>query len=227
MKKEELTEALRQELLATQTMEEFEAKIGFSMDDFLLIKKGLSQRESQATAHVGSQAPLFSAIPISKDGSAGTKISLADFCNGQQPLALVFGSYTCPVFRKHNSAIQQVYRKYKDKAISFLHMYVYEMHPVDVWFIKDNLQDQVVYDQPLTLLERAAVARDWIQKYQVDMPVALDDMDNSVDKLYAGSPERLYLVDSNGVIKFRSAEGPFADREVEKWETAIEESINH
>ena len=61
MKKEELTEALRQELLATQTMEEFEAKIGFSMDDFLLIKKGLSQRESQATAHVGSQAPLFSA----------------------------------------------------------------------------------------------------------------------------------------------------------------------
>ena len=140
-------------------------------------------------------------------------------------MALVLGSYTCPVFRKHNAAIQRIYQKYKDEDISFLHIYVYEMHPVNVWFIKDNLQDQVVYEQPLTLSERATIASDWINSHNVEMPVALDDMDNSVDKLYAGSPERLYLIDSNGVIKFRSAEGPFEDAEVEKWEAAIEEGL--
>ena len=49
----------------------------------------------------------------------------------------------------------------------------------------------------------------------------LDDMDNSTDRAYAAHPERLYLIDSEGMVVFQSGPGPFGF-DVPGWEEAIE-----
>ncbi|WP_439182275.1 deiodinase-like protein [Carboxylicivirga taeanensis] len=223
MKKEDLTEQLRQELL-TKDLAAFEAAIDFTEQKWHQIKNDLNKREKSMKAQLNNQAPDFLVTPINEAGECyGSAVSLDNYKG--KPLALVLGSYTCPIFRRHNSRINTIYENYKDKA-AFLHIYVYEMHPVNSWFIPVNLKDNVVYDQPATLADRAAIARDWIKAQKIKMPVALDDMHNSVDKLYAGSPERLYVIDGEGSIRFRSSQGPFDDQEVEQWEAAIKNLTN-
>jgi len=41
------------------------------------------------------------------------------------------------------------------------------------------------------------------------MPALLDSMQNQVEKDYTGWPDRLYLIDSNGRVAFKSMAGPF------------------
>ncbi|MBR8537810.1 redoxin domain-containing protein [Carboxylicivirga sediminis] len=224
MKKDDLTKELRRELLS-KDMAAFEEAIGFTEEEWHQIKNGLNQREVGMKATLNSQAPAFSVTMMNTEGEiSGSTVSLADYKG--RPLALVLGSYTCPVFRRHNSRINAIYEAYHNKA-AFLHIYVYEMHPVNSWFIPINLQDDVVYDQPTTLAGRAAVARDWIKAQNIHMPVALDDMHNTVDELYAGSPERLYVIDSDGIIRFRSSQGPFDDHEVDQWEATLQQLTSH
>lgn len=223
MKKGDLTEELRKELLS-KDMAAFEEAIGFTEEEWHQIKKGLNAREVGMKASLNMEAPEFSVKLVNSEGElTGSTISLADYKG--RPLALVLGSYTCPIFRRHNSRINSIYEACKDKA-AFLHIYVYEMHPVNSWFIPVNLKDNVVYDQPTTLSARAAVAKDWIKAQNIRMPVALDDMQNTVDGLYAGSPERLYVIDSESIIRYRSSQGPFDDHEVEQWEACLKNLIN-
>lgn len=223
MRKNELTKELKEELLR-KDIEDFEKAIGFSVDDWRKIKDDLSVRESNIAAVLHQKAPDFSAIRLTDTGEiTNSKISLSDF-NGRH-LALVFGSYTCPVFRRHNERINQIYELYKDR-ISFLHIYVYEMHSVNNWFIPINLKENVIYDQPKNDIERSAIVMDWIKYKNIKMPVAMDDIENTIDTLYAGSPERLYFIDKNGLIQFRSSEGPFDDKEVDEWEKVINNYID-
>jgi hypothetical protein len=41
------------------------------------------------------------------------------------------------------------------------------------------------------------------------MPALIDSMENQVEKDYTGWPDRLYLIDSNGRVAFKSMAGPF------------------
>ncbi len=50
-------------------------------------------------------------------------------------------------------------------------------------------------------------------------------MNNTIDSVYSGSPKRLYVIDREGIIQFCSAEEPFDDKEIEKWEWAIKKFI--
>lgn len=222
MKKKDLTEALKKELLS-KNINEFEETIGFSEKDWHKIKLDLSKRESNKAAVLNQKAPFFSAIQLTSKGEiTDSKITLSDYKN--KVLALVLGSYTCPVFRKHIKRINEIYDKYKND-ISFLHIYVYEMHSVDGWFIPINLKENVIYNQPGTFKERSSIIKDWIKEKNIKMPIAMDDMTNTIDSLYAGSPERLYLIDKEGIIKFSSSVGPFDDHEVDAWENTIKRLI--
>ena len=56
------------------------------------------------------------------------------------------------------------------------------------------------------------------------MPMLLDNMSNEVDRLYAALPDRLYLLDENGVVTFRTVVGsPGFD--VEAWHAAIKRHV--
>src|SRR5271169_7125447 len=59
---------------------------------------------------VGQEAPDFDLA--TQDGKGRVRLSSL---RAAQPVALVFGSYTCPPFRKEMPAVNEVYREYKEQ----------------------------------------------------------------------------------------------------------------
>lgn len=64
-----------------------------------------------------------------------------------------------------------------------------------------------------------AIANDFVKRFDYALPLAVDGMDNQAEELYAGWPERFYIVDVDGRIAFKGQPGPFGYRpeEVEAW----------
>ncbi len=77
----------------------------------------------------------------------------------------------------------------------------------------------ICYAQPSTIEERLAIARDFVTRESYAIPLLVDRMDNTADELYAGWPERLYIVDENSRIAFKGKTGPFGFHpdEVDTW----------
>ena len=110
-----------------------------------------------------------------------------------------------------------MYRKYGDEA-RFLTVYIKEAHPEDEWQMKSNETENVCYPQPRTLSERVGIANDFVKRFSWDVPTAVDPMDNRANELYAGWPERFYVIDG-GRIAYKGDPGPFGyhPEEVEDW----------
>jgi hypothetical protein len=82
-----------------------------------------------------------------------------------------------------------------------------------------NVEEDVCYRQPRTLAERVAIANDFVERFGYRLPLLVDDMDNEANALYAGWPERLYVIDTSGVIAYKGEPGPFGfhPEEVAAW----------
>ncbi len=87
-----------------------------------------------------------------------------------------------------------------------------------------NKEEGVVFAQPKTESERVEVAVACVLSLSLAMPMALDDMGNTVDTAYAALPERLYMLDTEGRITYRSGPGPWGF-DMDGWEKAIKEVI--
>ncbi len=109
-------------------------------------------------------------------------------------------------------------QRYADRA-RFLTIYIKEAHPEDEWRMDSNEKESVCYPQPRTLSQRVAIANDFARRFHYDVPLAVDPMDNRANALYAGWPERFYIVDEGGVIVYKGKPGPFGyhPEEVEAW----------
>jgi type I thyroxine 5'-deiodinase len=88
-------------------------------------------------------------------------------------------------------------------------VYILEAHPSDVWQMKSNLEDKVVFASPKNEEERAFVAGACVRKLGIKFPAVLDGFDNIVEKAYTGWPDRLYLIDRDGRVAYKSRPGPF------------------
>ena len=75
--------------------------------------------------------------------------------------------------------------------------------------------------EPTTTEERLAVATSCAVGLKMEMPMAIDDLDNAVASAYGGWPDRLYLVGRDGRIAYQGGEGPFGFKPAEL-ERAIE-----
>ena len=75
--------------------------------------------------------------------------------------------------------------------------------------MESNEKDTVCYAQPRTLEQRVAIARDFVERFHYQIPMAVDRMTNEADELYAGWPERLYVIGADGRIAFKGGVGPF------------------
>lgn len=111
-----------------------------------------------------------------------------------------------------------MYRRYGDRA-AFLTVYIKEAHPLDEWQIDSNEKEGVCYPQPRTTEQRVAIANDFIQRFRYPIPVLVDDIGNGADAVYAGWPERLYILDETNAIVYKGKTGPFGyhPEEVEAW----------
>jgi len=79
--------------------QEFENMLGLSKRSFVEYAEDMATLETQCTAFVGEPAPDFSAHSLNADGSISSGLfSLSSM--RRKPAALIFGCYTCPIFRR-------------------------------------------------------------------------------------------------------------------------------
>ncbi len=79
-------------------------------------------------------------------------------------------------------------------------------------------------EDPVTLKERASVATQCVQDLELPMPALLDKLDDAVNQAYRGWPDRLFLVGTDGKIKYSGGRGPFFFAP-EAWAAAIEKTV--
>ncbi|HVS04242.1 MAG TPA: deiodinase-like protein, partial [Thermoanaerobaculia bacterium] len=95
-----------------------------------------------------------------------------------------------------------MHRRYGDRA-EFLTVYIKEAHPEDEWQMDSNVEEDVCYPQPKTRAQRLAIANDFVRRFDYPIPLLVDDMDDAANALYAGWPERLYVIDETGSIVYK------------------------
>jgi hypothetical protein len=100
-----------------------------------------------------------------------------------------------------------MHERYKDQ-FAFLAVYVREAHPVDGWRLPDNDQAGIRVRQPRNAAERAQVAKQCSAALSMSMPMVMDEMDDRVGHLYSGMPDRLYVIDADGKVVYKSGRGP-------------------
>ena len=93
--------------------------------------------------------------------------------------------------------------------MAFLAVYIVEAHPSDVWQMESNIKDNVVFASPKSEDERALVAGACVRKLGIKFPAVLDQFENTTEKAYTGWPDRIYLIDANGRVAYKSKPGPF------------------
>jgi len=72
-----------------------------------------------------------------------------------------------------------------------------------------NIREGVVYANPRSDAERFHVAGSCVRNLGIRFPALIDGIDNTVERLYTGWPDRLYLVGRDGRVLFKSSPGPF------------------
>ncbi len=102
--------------------------------------------------------------------------------------------------------------------VRFLTVYIKEAHPEDEWQMESNEDEGVCYPQPKNLEERLRIANDFQRRFDYELPLVVDGMDNGAMEAYAGWPERLYVLVGDEVA-LKGGMGPFGfDPEaVEVW----------
>ncbi len=105
------------------------------------------------------------------------------------------------------------------ERVRFQTVYIREAHPLDEWQMDSNEKEDVCYRQPKSLGDRLLIANDFVKRFSFPIPLAVDGMDDRVEKVYAGWPERFYIIDRKGVIVYKGEPGPFGfhPEEVEAW----------
>lgn len=103
-------------------------------------------------------------------------------------------------------------------------MYITEAHPSDVWQMESNLKDKVVFASPRDEEERASIAGSCVRKLGIKIPAVLDEFGNSTESAYTAWPDRLYVIDTQGRITFKSKPGPFGFK-ADELKAALEKTL--
>ena len=90
--------------------------------------------------------------------------------------------------------------------------------------MQSNIKDNVVFASPKSEDERASIAGSCVRKLGIEIPAVLDEFGNSTEQAYTGWPDRMYLIDGNGRIAYKSKPGPFGFRS-EELRAALEHTI--
>lgn len=96
--------------------------------------------------------------------------------------------------------IEKLYAAYKEKAHFFV-VYISEAHP-------NERNNRFEIDNPKSLEERQGVAREFAKQLKLTVPILVDTIDNQTDKVYAGWPDRVYVIDAKGMVALKGAIGP-------------------
>jgi hypothetical protein len=146
---------------------------------------------------VGQPAPNFKLRTL--DGKETVELAKVV---GKKPVVLVFGNYTCGPFCSSYPAVEPIFQRFGSDA-TFLMVYVREAHPADGWSMGVDIK------QPTTLDQRVSVAEQFFKKVAPSLPVLVDEINDPAGHAYSGMPSRLYVIDTQGLVTYKSGRGPF------------------
>ena len=101
-----------------------------------------------------------------------------------------------------------MYDRYHGQAAFFV-VYIREAHPSNAWQMAVNVRQNVVFADPKTSEERSAVAESCVRKLNIRIPALIDNVDDKIEAAYTGWPDRLYIIDTQGRVAYKSRPGPF------------------
>ena len=119
--------------------------------------------------------------------------------------------------------LNEIYGKYRDQ-VQFYVIYIREAHPDDGWRVPENLRQNIHFREPRSEAERKAVATVCQINLDLQMPMLVDTIGNSVEESYIALPMRLYLIGRDGKIRYTGERGPFGFNP-DIWEEAIRAEI--
>ncbi len=93
--------------------------------------------------------------------------------------------------------------------MAFYVVYIHEAHASDVWQDPDNLDDKVVFASPKNFDERSQMGQLCVAKLGIKFPAVIDTFDNATERAYTGWPDRLYVIDRDGQVRYKSGPGPY------------------
>jgi hypothetical protein len=104
--------------------------------------------------------------------------------------------------------LNKLYEQYKNQ-VAFYVVYIREAHTSDVWQDPDNLDDKIAFASPKNLDERGQMGQLCVAKLGIKFPAVIDTFDNVTERAYTGWPDRLYVIDQDGRVSYKSSPGPF------------------
>ncbi len=143
-----------------------------------------------------------------KSNDTKKTVSLKDL-RARKPVVLIFGSITCPPFRRALDGIDDVYRDFRDRA-EFLFVYIREAHPDSMLSLVDDkrIASLTKIPQATTSEERTEAAVFCRRTLKLNMPIAVDSIENKVGRAYAGWPNRIVVVGADGNVLFATSPSP-------------------
>ncbi len=150
----------------------------------------------------GSRAPAF--LLSRADGGGQARIP-----EPGKPSVVVFGSYTCPLFRGAAPALEKLAARYSQK-VEFRLVYIREAHPTgnaQAWQSTINEREGILLAAPANIGEKQQYARACTRKLHLSFPALVDGMDNAAEKSYEAWPSRVYVIGADGVVKYASGLG--------------------
>jgi hypothetical protein len=163
--------------------------------------------EAFASAGVqpGQRLPQLSLVDL--DGSPA---DLAALQRGR-PLVLVTCSLTCNVARRQQGAVEDLRRKWADRAAVVM-LYTIDAHPSgdacpytgDEWVPPANEADRVLIRQPTSLRERLAAAKRYAERWALETPILVDTMDNAAWTALGGTPNAGLCIGADGIVCART-----------------------
>ena len=70
-----------------------------------------------------------------------------------------------------------------------------------------NQNIDVNFEKPTALHQRLFLAQKFIDRFQIQLPIYVDDIDDTISSLYSALPERLYVI-KNSQINYKGGPGP-------------------
>jgi len=159
-------------------------------------------------------------------GAAAPAIGAMTFAALDRPVALVFGSYSCPKLRSSAGELKRIAAEYHDQ-VSFRLVYISEAHAdggESQWQSTVNAREGIDLPAARSLDEKQEHAALCLRKLELPFAVVVDGMDSAAERAYQAWPSRLYLVNRDGRVAYQTRLGEL-DFHAGQLERAIREML--
>jgi hypothetical protein len=140
---------------------------------------------AEDTEATGRRAIDFSLPSVTHDGV----IRLRELRG--QIVVLIFGSFSCDVFCKRATELEQLYQEYKDRS-AFLFVQIQEAeHDIPAL-------DAALKDVPRKTADRRQRARRGMEELHLTIPAVTDNPNRAIEYAYGAFPEYIVILDRKG-----------------------------